>query len=53
VELESPELVRFLDYRQAELAKFVRDLGTQLEQVARIANVFEPVDKRHPSLCKA
>jgi hypothetical protein len=42
--LESAELVRFLEYRDAEVREYARGLTEKLNGVAMIADVFEPVD---------
>lgn len=42
-ELESPELVRFLEYRDAEMREYALDTGAGLKDLAALADVFEPV----------
>jgi len=41
--LDSPELGRFLEYRDAEVREYAGELTRNLTQVARLADVFEPV----------
>jgi hypothetical protein len=43
-QLESPELVRFLEYREAEVREHACELTPKLNKVAGLADVFEPVD---------
>ena len=43
--LESPELVRFLEYREAEVREYVEELRRNLKEVATVANAFEPIDE--------
>ena len=42
--LDSPELARFLEYRETELRELTAHLQELLRDVAKLANVFEPVD---------
>jgi hypothetical protein len=42
--LESPEVVRFIEYRDAEVRECARELTQALPAVATLADVFEPVD---------
>jgi len=41
-QLHSPELVRFLEYRDAEVREHALDLGPKLEEVTRLVDAFEP-----------
>lgn len=41
--LSSPELVRFLDYRESEARQQGLELGSQLKELVAVADVFEPI----------
>jgi hypothetical protein len=41
--LESPELIRFLTYRDAEIRERWLDLSSKLKDVAMLVDVFEPI----------
>jgi len=43
--LESPELVRFLEYRDAEFREYAEEMRGNLKKVAMVADAFEPIDE--------
>jgi len=43
--LDSPELIRFLEYRESEVHEHAEHLKGLLKDVAILADVFEPVDE--------
>ena len=48
-QLESPALLRFLEYRDAEVREYAARLTQPLKEVAVVANLFEPIDDRPPA----
>jgi hypothetical protein len=47
-QLDSPEIVRFLEYRDAEMHERALELRSNLDDVARLADVFEPIAVTEP-----
>ena len=48
-QLDSPELVRFLDYRDAEIRGHAIEVSSTLKDVATLADVFEPIADEDPT----